>query len=48
MAAKIPDVSDLDHQVVTRLPLDIQRLIHRIGKLVRPVVIGEGKKRDPT
>src|SRR5260370_41571438 len=42
MAAEIADVSDLESEVATRLPLDIERMIDRVGEFVGSVVIGEG------
>ncbi len=43
MAAEISDIANVNRQVVPRLPLNVQRLIHRVGELVGAVVIGEGK-----
>src|ERR1700694_2131297 len=41
MAAEIADIANLDGEVATRLPLNVERLIERIGKLVGAVVIGK-------
>src|SRR5882762_555315 len=35
VAAEITHVPNLDHEIVTRLPLNVQRLVHGIGQLVR-------------
>ena len=45
MAAEIADIPNLDHEIPTRLPLNVQCLIHRIGKFVRAVVVAEREKR---
>src|SRR5580692_925608 len=38
MAAEIPHVADVDGEVVTGLPLNVERLVERVGQLVGPVV----------
>ena len=45
MAAQVADVADIDGQVVARLPLNIERLVHRVGKLVVAVVDRKGEER---
>src|SRR5579863_8808349 len=41
MAAEVADVADVDSEIVARLPLNIESLVHRIGQFVGPVVDGE-------
>jgi hypothetical protein len=41
MAAEITHVADLDHAAVTRLPLNVERLVESVRKLIGTVVIGE-------
>ena len=43
MAAEIADVANVDSEVVTRLPLNVERLVERVGELVGAVVIAEGE-----
>src|SRR5579862_53159 len=43
VAAKIADVTDVDDQIVARLPLNVESLIHRIRQFVGTVVVGEGE-----
>ena len=44
MAAQIAHVTDLDHEIVARLVLDIQREVHAVGQFVGPVVDAENKR----
>src|SRR5579864_8821801 len=41
MSSKISDVTDVDCEIVARLPLDVERLVHGIGELVGAVVVSE-------
>ena len=43
VAAEIAHVADLDHQIVARLVLDIEREVHAVGQLVGAVVDAESK-----
>ena len=45
--AKVADITDLDGQIVSRLPLKIERVIDGIGQLVGAVISGEGKELLP-
>src|ERR1700722_6000732 len=47
-AAKVADVSDFDRKIVSRLPLDIERVVDGVGKLIGTVVSGEGKQLRTT
>ena len=44
MTAQVADVTDLDRQVVARLPLNIERVIDGVGQFVGTVVSGKGEK----
>ena len=43
VAPQIADVSDVDRQIVARLPLNIQRLVHRVRQFVLAVVVRKRK-----
>ena len=45
VAAEVADVSDLDGEIVTRLPLKVERVIDGVGQLVGAVIGGEGEER---
>ncbi len=45
VAAEVADVADFDQEIAARLPLDVESLIHGVGKFVFAVVIGEGEER---
>ena len=38
MAAQVAHVANVNRQIIARLPLNIERLVERVGKLVLPVV----------
>ena len=38
MTPQVADVADVDREVAARLPLNVQRLVHGIGKLISPRV----------
>src|SRR5713226_10761879 len=44
MAPEIADVTDGDREILARLPLNVERLVHGVGKLIPPVVIREREK----
>ena len=46
MTAEIADVADLDGQIVTRLPLNVERLVQRVRQFVGAVVVGEREQRE--
>src|ERR1700728_2070036 len=46
MTPQVADVADLDREIVPRLPLNIQRLVHGVRKLVRAVVVREREQRN--
>ena len=39
MTAQVAHISDIDGKVVTRLPLNVERLIHRVRQLVVAVIV---------
>src|SRR5208282_5528369 len=41
VTAQVADIADVDGEVVTRLPLNVESLVERVGKLVGAIVIGE-------
>lgn len=45
MPAEVADIADLDGQIIARLPLDVQRVVDAVGKLVVAIVEGEREKR---
>src|SRR5580700_9818500 len=45
MAAQVADVSDFKHQIVARLPLNVERLVHGVRQLVGAIVVGKGEQR---
>ena len=47
MAAEIADVTNLDRQVLARLPLDIESAVDGIGQFVGAIVGSEGEQRSP-
>ena len=47
MAPEVPNISYVNGEIVTRLPLNIERLIHRVGQLVGAVVVPKREERDP-
>src|SRR5579862_1924411 len=44
MAAQIADVADIDGQIIARLPLKVERFIHRIGQLVGAIINSKRKE----
>ena len=44
MAAEIADVADGDGEIVAGLPLNVESLVHSVGKFVGAIVVGEGEK----
>ena len=45
VAAQVADVSDFDGEIVTRLPLDVERVIDGVGELVGTVISGKREER---
>ena len=45
MPSQIADVADINSKVISWLPLNVESLIERIGKLVGSIVICKGEKR---
>src|SRR5882757_9720128 len=43
VTAKVADVSELDGEVIARLPLDVQGVVDGVGQLVVLGVVGEGE-----
>ena len=41
MAAQVADIANFNGQVVSRLPLDVQRVVHGVRQLVGAVVHAE-------
>ena len=44
MAADVADVANFNGEIVTRLPLNVERIVERIRKFVSAVVVGEGEQ----
>ena len=45
MTSEIAHVANFDREVLTRLPLNVERLVESIREFVGTVVIGEGEQR---
>src|SRR5580698_4900916 len=46
VTAEIPDIADVNREIVPRLPLNIERFVERIGQLIIAVVNTEGEERS--
>ncbi len=44
MTPEISDIADLDHEVATRLPLDVEGVVDAVGEFVLAIVDGEGEE----